>query len=92
MQTLRIYNLKKLKNEPSPRLKFEILMVKINCQLCAAKAEQQKTWVENVEWLFRSENCDAVAVFGLKVAAWPQGRKKTACDFVPTKRNRKALK
>ena len=28
------------------------------------------------EWLFRSENCDAVAVFGQKVAAWLQGQKK----------------
>ena len=28
------------------------------------------------KWLFRSENCDAAAVFGQKVPAWLQGRKK----------------
>ena len=28
------------------------------------------------KWLFCSENCDAFAIFGQKVAAWQQGQKK----------------
>ena len=28
------------------------------------------------KWLFRSENCNAVAIFSQNVAAWLQGQKK----------------
>ena len=47
----------------------------------------KQNFLKTRKWLFCSENCNAVVVFGQKVAAWPQRPKKKCARLLS---NRKA--